>query len=178
LQDLASFTNEMMTSKLNLITRILQFHYIQPPEAACLALNLQPTELVARMERARYVDDRPIAVEHWYAPVKYFPGIDKKMFKESGMEQSTYYMMMTRYNVQVTRTIDTVSAVGLEAHDAKILQVEPGLPALLRTRISYDSKDMPVNYASGVYLINLKFMMTTNKVVIHSANAYEENERV
>lgn len=170
LQDFASFTSEMMTNKLNLITHILHFRYVRPVEAVRLALNLQADELVAMMERARYVDDRPIAVEHWYAPVKYFPGIDKKMFKDSGMEQSTYYVMMTRYNMQITHTVDTVSAVGLEGHDAKILQVEPGLPALLRKRVSYDSNGVPVNYASGVYLINLRFMMTTNKMVIHSSN--------
>lgn len=171
LHDLASFTNEMMSGNLNLITHILQFSYIQPPEAAREALNLRKDETVAMMERVRFVDDRPIAVERWYAPLKYFPNINKKLFKESGMEQSTYYMMMTRYNIQVTRTVDSVSAVGLESHEAKILKVEPSVPALLRSRISYDSLDRPVNYASGVYLINLKFMMTTNRIVIHNTNS-------
>lgn len=178
LRDLASFTNEMKTANLNLTTHILQFRYIQPPEAAMEALNLRPDELVAMMERSRIVDERPIAVERWYAPLKLFPNIDKDMFKESGMEQSTYYMMMLRYNVLVTHTIDSVSAVGLQAHEAKILKVEQGLPALLRSRISFGSNDVPVNYASGVYLINLKFMMTTNKVVIHNTNAHIENERI
>ncbi len=177
LQELASFTNEMMTSNLNLTTHILQFLYIQPPEPAQEALNLRADEMVAMMERARYVDDRPIAVERWYAPLKFFPGIDKDMFKPSGMEQSTYYMMMKRYSVQVTRTVDSVSAVGLQPHEARILKVEQGCPALLRTRTSYDSNDIPVNFATGVYLINLKFMMSTNKIVIHNSNSYKEIER-
>ncbi len=177
LQELASFTNEMMTSNLNLITHILQFLYIQPPEAVQESLNLRADEMVAMMERARYVDERPIAVERWYAPLKYFPSIDKEMFKSSGMEQSTYYMMMKRYNIQVTRTLDSVSAVGLQAHEARILKVEQGYPALLRSRISYDTNDIPVNYASGMYLINLKFMMSTNKIVIHNTNSYKDSER-
>ena len=177
LQELASFTNEMMSSNLNLTTHILQFLYIQPPEPAQEAMDLRADEMVAMMERARFVDDRPIAVERWYAPLKYFPGISKDMFKPSGMEQSTYYMMMKRYNIQVTRTVDSVFAVGLQPHEARILKVEQGYPALLRSRISYDANDIPVNYASGVYLINLKFIMSTNKMVIHNANAYKEIER-
>ena len=177
LQELASFTNEMMSSNLNLTTHILQFLYIQPPEPAQEAMDLHADEMVAMMERARFVDDRPIAVERWYAPLKYFPGISKDMFKPSGMEQSTYYMMMKRYNIQVTRTVDSVFAVGLQPHEARILKVEQGYPALLRSRISYDANDIPVNYASGVYLINLKFIMSTNKMVIHNANAYKEIER-
>lgn len=176
LNDLASFTNEMMNSKVDLTTHILEFKYIPPPNAVSTVLELRDDEMVAMMERVRHVDGKPIAAERWYAPLKYFPGIDRKMFKESGMEQSTYYIMMKQYKVQVTRALDTVSPVGVEPHEAKILEVEPGRPVMLRTRVSYGLDMQPLTYAIGVYLIHLKFMMGSNTPAGYNSNHLPERE--
>lgn len=159
LADLASFTTEMMRANVNLTTKILDFRNIPSPHPVSEILQLNEKDMVAAMERVRYVGTEPIAVEHWYASLKYFPGISRKLFKDSGMEQSTYYILMNRYNIKINSAQDTVSPVGIEAKEAKILNVEPGKPALLRTRISYSSDGYPVTYASGIYLIQLKFIL-------------------
>ncbi len=159
LHDLASFTNEIMARNLTITTKILSFQHIQPPETITKIFELKQGEQVATMERVRYVEGKPVAVEKWYAPLKYFPGINKGMFKESGMEQSTYYILMKNYKIKINRAVDTVSPVGVETHEAKILGVKPGKPVLLRTRISYSAEGYPVNYGSGVYLIRLKFLL-------------------
>jgi GntR family transcriptional regulator len=165
LEDLASFTNEMMGANVNLTTKILEFKHIPPPDPVGEILQLNKGEMVAVMERVRYVDGKPIAVEHWYAALKFFPGITRKLFKDVGMEQSTYYISMNFYNIKINSAQDTVSPVGVEAREAKILNVEPGKPALLRTRISYSSDGYPVTYASGIYLIQLKFLWGTGRSV-------------
>jgi GntR family transcriptional regulator len=109
----------------------------------------------------RIVDGEPVAVENWYAPIHYLPGIDRSYFKEKGNEQSTYYMLQEKFNISLVKADDTISPVALEARDAKLLGKEPGMPALRRTRISYISGDLPMVYASGVYII--KLIMTLEK---------------
>ncbi len=165
LVDLASFTNEMMRANENLTTKILDFKHIPPPVPVGEILQLTQEDMVAVMERVRCVDGEPIAVEHWYAALKYFPDINRKLFKDAGMEQSTYYILMNYYNIKINSALDTVSPVGIEAREAKILNVELGKPALLRTRISYSSDGNPVTYASGIYLIRLKFLLGTGRPV-------------
>lgn len=164
LQNLASFTNEMMHHNFNLRTRIIEFKHIPPPQPIAEILGLRLDEMVALMERVRFVDEKPIAVERWYAPLKLFPGISKRMFEETGVRQSTYYILMDNFGCHISHAEDTVSAVGVESHEARILGVEPGMPVLMRSRISYLSDKKPATYAIGVYLIHLRFTLGQNRL--------------
>lgn len=163
LSDLASFTNEMMNSGFTLKTHLLSFKQMAVPDNIAEFLNLDTSEAVHAMERLRLVDEKPVSVEKWYAPVKIFPGLEKTSFGETGFEQSTYYVLMKQYGISVTRAVDTVSPLAVESRDAKLLKVDPGTPVLLRSRISYGSDNQPVSYAVGVYLIRLRFLLESNR---------------
>ncbi len=163
LSDLASFTNEMMNSGFTLRTQVLSFKHIVVPESIADFLGLKTSEMIYAMERLRLVDDKPVSVEKWYASGNVFPGLDRSFFGETGFEQSTYYVLMKRYGVVVNRAVDTVSPLGVESREAKLLKVEPGTPVLLRSRISYGSDNQPVSYAVGVYLIRLRFLLEPSR---------------
>lgn len=178
LVDLASFTNEMMRAHVNLTTKILDFKHIPPSDPVGEILQLNPGDQVAVMERLRCVEGNPIAIEHWYAALKYFPGLNRKLFKDAGMEQSTYYILLNYYNIKINAALDTVSPVGIQAREAKLLNVEIGKPALLRTRISYSADGYPITYASGIYLIQLKFLLGPGRPVASQVTSIfqERNE--
>jgi|SRR5271157_2633916 len=163
LSDLASFTNEMMNSGFSLSTRILQLKHTHAPVGIADILELEPSETVAAMERLRFVDKKPIAIEKWYAASKYVPNLDQSMFGETGFEQSTYYMLMKKYGIEIARAIDTVSPKEVDGRDAKLLKIKEGTPVLLRTRISFMGNNAPITYATGVYLIRLRFVMESNR---------------
>jgi GntR family transcriptional regulator len=162
LKDLASFTSEIMGRDQTLSTKILTFRHIQCPANVAEFLDISTTDIVARMERLRFVDDMPMAIEKWYAPLKYFPDLSQSMFGETGFEQSTYVVLLNLYNIKITRAVDTVSAVDLEEHDARLLKQDVGASVLLRTRVSYSADGYPVTYASGLYAIKLKFALETS----------------
>ena len=163
LSDLASFTNEMLDGGFNLTTKILKLTQGPAPANVADALELEPSALVATMERLRFVDGKPMAFEKWYGHAKHMPGLDKSMFGESGFEQSTYYLLMKKYGIQIASAIDTVSPVAAQGHQAKLLRVPEGTPVLLRTRISMMADKSPVTYATGAYLIRVRFFMEANR---------------
>lgn len=158
-----SFTNEMMKRNMTIESKILDFQIIPAPDVVAKHLQLAPGEQVAALERLRIINGDPVAVENWYAPLKYLPGIDRSYFKETGKEQSTYYMLQQRFNILLFKAVDTMSAVALEEKDARLLQMEPGMSALLRTRVSYAAGDVPMVYASGVYIIRLILTLESSK---------------
>lgn len=168
LSDLASFTNEMMNGGFTLKTKILNYKQIQVPERIATLLQLESSEMVTVMERLRLVDEKPVSLEKWYAPLKAYPGLNPSMFGETGFEQSTYYVLMKHYGLTVRRAVDTVSPQAVESRDARLLQVEKGTPVLLRTRISFDANNHPVTYATGVYLIRLRFTMEAARSHSHN----------
>lgn len=122
------------------------------------------------MERLRLVDDKPVSIEKWYAPCKEFPGLKRSVFKETGVEQSTYYIFMKKYGVFLLRAVDTVSPLGVESREAKLLNVKPGTPVLLRSRITFGLDNQPVSYAVGIYLIRLRFPL-------ESSNSHTNNRK-
>jgi GntR family transcriptional regulator len=159
LNDLASFTAEMMGGGFDLTTHILDFQHLPATAPLTDLLALADGEQIVRMDRLRLVSGKPISVERWHTPLRYFPGLHAGMFGGAGMAQSTYYVLMQHYGLVVSHAVDTVSPVGVEPREARLLEVEPGHPVLLRTRVSYADDGRPVTYASGVYLIQLKFML-------------------
>lgn len=172
----ASFTNQILKQSLALETRILSFGLI--PATATLAeyLQVEYGERLAAMERLRFVAGDPVCVEKWYAPAGYLPGIDRSFFKEKGLEQSTYYVLQERFGIHLFKAIDTVSAVVLEAREAQLLNMEKGMPALLRTRISYTAGDTPMVYASGFHIIKLIFTLTdSRRYESGSASPFDES---
>lgn len=163
LSDLASFTNEMLNHGFNLSTKILGVGQVPSPASVADALGIEASEPVTSLERLRFVDEKPMALEKWYSREEYVPGLMKSMFAESGVGQSTYYILMRRYGIEVTHAIDTVSPMAVQGRQARLLQVQDGTPVLLRTRISMMANDQPVTYASGVYLIRVRFFLEANR---------------
>ena len=158
-----SFTNEILKRNMVPESRILDFKIIRAPDTVAQHLNIETGRRVAWLERLRIVGGEPVAVENWYAPARHLPGIDRTYFKEMGKEQSTYLMLQERFNIYLYKAIDTISAVALEPRDAKLLEMEPGMPAMLRTRVSYAAGAIPMIYASGVYIFKLILTLESSK---------------
>jgi DNA-binding GntR family transcriptional regulator len=72
-------------------------------------------------------------------------------------------MLKDRFDILLFKAVDTISAVALEARDAKLLGMEPGMSALLRTRVSLGANEVPMTYASGVYIIKLILTFESGK---------------
>jgi len=161
LQDLCSFTDQFISRGIQLVTNIIDFRTIESPEKVARELEIELGERVHYMERLRLVENAPVALERWYAPEKDFPGLSKEMFGSTGLEQSTYYILYQNYGLKVAKAEDSMSAVTLRPHEAKLLCVDESVPVLLRTRVSYNSAGRPVNYGSGVYLIKIKMVLET-----------------
>lgn len=162
LHDLCSFTDQFLSTGINLVTKILKFTQIPCDSKVSEQLNIEEGTLVHYMERLRTVDQVPVAFERWFAPEAYFPGLSKTMFSETGFGQSTYFIMFKKYGSKVIQAKDSISPTSLFNHEAQILHASEGAPALLRTRVSYDSSMKPVNYGSGVYLIKINLVLETH----------------
>lgn len=163
LNGLGSFTNDILKRKMKIESKILDFFIMPVSKTIAQYLQLEQNEKLAAMKRVRIVDGKAVGVENWYAPLKLFPGLKLSLFKEKGIEQSTYYMLQKEYGVQFSRSVDTISAVALEDEDAKLLKVDKGMPVMLRTRISYTSTNIPAIYVRGRYIIKLVINFETKQ---------------
>lgn len=88
LKDLCSFTEQYVNNGIELVAKIREFQSIESSKYIAELLKINPGEKVYPMLRERIVKGSPVAIEHWYAPMKFFPDLSRNMFEETGLEQS------------------------------------------------------------------------------------------
>ncbi|MDR3552592.1 MAG: GntR family transcriptional regulator [Clostridia bacterium] len=150
-----SFTSTMLQSGKNLSTRILEFNRIFGDASLNSKFALETGSSFYYFRRLRLIDGSPVCIEDCYAPVKYFENLSSGMFKDTGMEQSTYNLLQKQYGITIKSIRDIMGAVALNAEDARLLSSHNGAPVLLRQRMSYDQVNRPVLYTTGRYIIKL-----------------------
>lgn len=155
LYEFGSFTNEVFKSGRVPTSRLLHFDFIAAPDHIAERLQAQSGETLVWLERLRLVDGEPVGLENWYARAKNLPGIQRSDFKETGREQSTYYVVQEKFGIPLVKAIDLMSAVPLDEREAKLLGLDTGMPALLRARTTFTTNDVPVIYAAGLYIMTL-----------------------
>ena len=105
-----------------------------------------PGALVYRIERLRFGDDEPLALEDTWIPVAPFPAL-----LDHDVRGSLYALMREVYDRPPARAVERLEPRLAEAHQAQILGIPPGAPLMLLTRISYDASGTPVEFSYDHY---------------------------
>jgi len=103
------------------------------PRDAAKLLSLEPDTQVYRLERLRFLDERPVAVTINYVIADYFPQLLAKAFTES--LTSTY---KEAYDTLYCRTRYHIRTTSLRGEIALALRATSGSPAMLVERVNYD----------------------------------------
>ena len=77
LSGLTSFTEDMLSRGMAPSNRLISFDKMMPYVDVAQKLQLGEGEEVFLVKRIRYADDKPMAIEKTYLPVKLVPALDK-----------------------------------------------------------------------------------------------------
>lgn len=108
-------------------------------------MNLNNGEEVYQITRLRLADKEPMLFETSYIPVKFFPYLTKKELEETPM----YEIFRTKYQVHITRAVESFKAIAAEKEHATWLQVEKNEPSLSLERIAY-AKENIIEYTQTI----------------------------
>ncbi len=140
---LTSFTEDMTRRGLDSTSEWLERGIHRPSPEEVMALALSSGEEVARLSRLRMANHRPMAIEHAALPVDILP-------HPEGVTSSLYDVLERDGNRPV-RAMQRISAINLEANDAAVLGVEPGVAGLRIVRTSFLSNRRVVEFTRSVY---------------------------
>lgn len=116
-------------------SELLNAQLIPCPRDAAKLLGVEPDTQVYRLERLRYLDERPVAVTINFIIADYFADLLTKAFTESlthiyKEEYATLYQR-TRYHIRTS---------SLRGDIAVALRATSGSPAMLVERVNYDQE--------------------------------------
>lgn len=153
---LTSYTQDMRTQGLRPGARLIDVAVIESEINVATGLGLEEGAPVTRLERIRYANGEPMAVETVYLDHNRFPGIGDKLDEDA----SLYAILETEYSVVPAHGEETIETVLAPPSVSRLLGTDSTTPMLMLTRTSRDADDRPVEYVRSLYRGD-RFRLTT-----------------
>src|ERR1700744_3616861 len=133
--ELASYTEGMRAHGLHPQTKILDIGYVTTDEQLAVLLGIRPGGRALRIHRLRLADGEPMSIDTSPLPARRFPRLRKQLERHL----SLYEALRSAYGIQLAEAEETIETVLADPHDARLLDVDAGIPLLLLSRHAIDT---------------------------------------
>lgn len=108
-----------------------------------IALGLGPNAPVTRLTRLRSAEGQPLAVEA--------ATVVTEALSDPDLVSNSLYSTMAVQGMRPVRAVQRLTAVAIDASMATLLEIAPGAPGLLITRIGYTAADRAVEFTRSTF---------------------------
>jgi len=144
---LTSYTEDMRSQGLRPGARLIDVTVTDSEVDVAAGLGIDEGAPVTRIERVRFANGEPMAVETVYLDHHRFPGIGDKLDEDS----SLYAILELEYQVVPAQGEETIETVLAPPSVSRLLGTDSTTPMLMLTRTSRDADDRPVEYVRSLY---------------------------
>ncbi len=145
--ELTSHTEGMRSRGIAPSSKLIDVRRIPAGIDVGLQLDLSPKAEVLRIERLRLADGEPIALEVLFLNADRFDGIASAL----GDNASLYQLLSSNYGVELASAEETIEAVVAEGREAGLLKCQPGMPLLMLSRRTLDTKGQVTEFVRSLY---------------------------
>ncbi|NTW71800.1 MAG: GntR family transcriptional regulator [Eubacteriaceae bacterium] len=146
-----SFTNEAKKRGQKPGNRVLTFEKRAAWPQVMKRLQLNEGDEVVVLERLLLADEEKVGLEFSYMPSKLYPGVTRDMFEGGG---STFKVMQEKFGHISEKGVDELAVSTLEEREAELFGMEPGVPVLIRFRVTLNPEGTPIKGSRAIYLFN------------------------
>lgn len=164
---LMGFTEVMQKHNKTASGRIVEINIKKPNFLVKNIMKLKDDEMVVRIIRLRYGDDKPLIIERSYYAYHIF-----KPILEFDLEQESIYDLLYEHTPhKLGSAVQNIEAVIAAPNESELLQIDIGAPLLMMTRLIHLKDGIPFEYTKDFYRADkLKFTIQTKP--------YKENSKI
>ena len=156
---LSSFTEEMRDSGVPTESQVLVQELMRAPDDIAAKLGVAPGDELFHLRRLRLAGGEPMGLQTAYIPAAFVPGLVDVNFEAA----SLYETVEKRYGLRPDHASQKHFAVAVVGHEAALLQVPDGSPALGGERLTVlrDGRALELTYSimrGDRYQIQLKLV--------------------
>ncbi len=144
---LTSYTQDMLAQGLRPGARLMDVTITEAEADVASRLGLAEGALVTRVERVRYANGEPMAVETVYLDHGRFPEIGDLLTEDS----SLYALLEEHYQVVPARGEETIETVLAPPSASRLLGTDSTTPMLMLTRSTSAEDGRPIEYVRSLY---------------------------
>jgi GntR family transcriptional regulator len=146
LTKLRGFSEDMLLRGLQPSSRVLRAEIVPCPADVAAHLAILPDEEVVRLERVRFADGRPLAVETHYHPAMLCPGLTQR-----DLSGSLKAILENEYALKFDHATQWLRARPATTVERKILQIPRDTAVLEMLRVTYTPKNLPFEYLESSF---------------------------
>lgn len=143
---IGSFSDEITRMGKQPGAELLWAERRHPTISAQEAFGLTADDWVHALQRLRFADGEPIAIETTYFPADLTPGLI-----DEDLHGSLWEVLRTRYDLTPANASATIESIVIDDANCASLRIRPASPGLLLTRRSSDPAGRCIEFARDVY---------------------------
>jgi GntR family transcriptional regulator len=147
ISELTSFTEDMRARSVEAGSKVLRQEMVQATELVSGRLDLSRSAPVFLLQRVRYADGEPLAIETAYLG---FDGCEV-LVRENFEDRSLYKTLAKTCGMRPYQAEQELEAAIVRPGEAEWLEIELGAPVMLIHRTTYDAEMKPVEFVKSVY---------------------------
>ncbi|MEM5787801.1 MAG: GntR family transcriptional regulator [Syntrophobacteraceae bacterium] len=151
LTEIERFTDEWQMQGKKIKVKTASFHMQIVPSKWAKSLGLPPEKPLICIERHRWADDLPVALDFRYLP----PELSEFVSPATVEEESIFLTLVRKGQFTIEKADYEISARKASRHEASFFGISPGHPVLSRELIIYASPDRPVITGVSIYRAEL-----------------------
>ncbi|RBH59004.1 MULTISPECIES: GntR family transcriptional regulator [Pseudomonas] len=128
-------------------SKLLYFEQTQASVRVAKLLKIREGDVLLTIRRLRTVDQKPFCIETSYIPAARVPELVAGDLIEGA---SLYALLLARYQIEIDSDEGTLSIATMNDQEARLLEVDPGTPALVYRGVIFDTQGQPVEYLVSI----------------------------
>lgn len=140
---LTSFSEDVAARGMVAESRLVHSGVGRASPEEVIALALAPGHPVTRITRLRSADGQPLALEA--------ATVLNEALPDPSLTSDSLYAALADRGMRPVRAVQRLTAIAIDPYAADLLEVQPGAPALLITRIGYTAEDRAVEFTRSTF---------------------------
>ncbi len=142
---LTSFSEDMKSRGFKPGSKTIEVENILPDGQIMNYLGLSAKTPVWCVRRLRFANDEPIGLQYLYIP----PWVE--IDPQELMNLQSYYELLSRKGIKLAHASELLIARNATKREAELLNIKAGRSLLVADRITYDTRDVCVEYVQFIY---------------------------
>ena len=140
---------------------ILAMETVAANMAIASVLHMQPDQPLLRIKRVRLMNGKPIGLQESFLRLPDGAQLERKELEQVG---SLYRILIDKFGIKPSESLESVGAVAAQAEDAALLGVAVGAPLLVCERVMLSDRREPVEYCEMKYVPPYRYKTRISKL--------------
>ena len=163
-----SFTEQVQSHGLSSHSKVLDVRVIPATYKLAQTLLVSEKDPIIQLVRLRFANDQALQHVTSFIPWHIAPGL-----VEDDCTRSLFALLENKYNVSIHHAVEFIEPMITSSSISSLLNVPNGSPAFLLESITYDHKNVPIEYAKQV-IRGDRFRFSTERTYARTLQNSEE----